>query len=141
MTLSLEEIKLVLPHREPFLMIDRVVDYEPGKYCKAIRAVNANEWFFQGHFDAYKVFPGVLIVESLAQAGAIAVLTADEYKGKIALFRSIESMKFKRKVIPGDVIEIDTEITLLKRGIGKGAGIARVGGEIAAQGELSFVVM
>jgi 3-hydroxyacyl-[acyl-carrier-protein] dehydratase len=141
MTLSLEEIKQVLPHREPFLMIDRVLDYEPGKHCKAIRAVSANEWFFKGHFEQQKVFPGVLIVESLAQCGAIAVLTAEEYKGKVAIFRSIESMKFKKMVIPGDVMEVDTEITLLKRGIGKGRGVARVNGEIAAEGELSFVVM
>ncbi|HEX2998893.1 MAG TPA: 3-hydroxyacyl-ACP dehydratase FabZ [Armatimonadota bacterium] len=141
MTLSLEEIKLVLPHREPFLMIDRVTDYEPGKFCKAVRAVNANEWFFQGHFEKQKVFPGVLIVESLAQCGAIAVLTAEEYKGKIAVFRSIESMKFKKMVVPGDLLEVETEITLLKRGIGKGSGVARVNGEIAAVGELSFVVM
>ena len=140
MTLSLEEIKLILPQREPFLMIDRVMDYQAGKFCKAIRAVNANEWFFRGHFPDFKVLPGVLIVESMAQTGAIAVLTAEEYKGKNALFRGIEHMKFRRKVLPGDVMEIYTEITLLKRGIGKGEGNVYVNGEIAANGEISFVI-
>lgn len=141
MTMSLEEIKNILPHREPFLMVDKVLDYEPGKYCKAVRAVNANEWFFQGHFSDYKVFPGVLIVESLAQAGAIAVLTLEENNNKLALFRCIDSMKFRKQVVPGDLLIIETEITLLKRGIGKGKGKALVDGEVAAEGELSFVLV
>ena len=141
MTLSLEEIKKVLPHREPFLMIDKVTDYEPGVYCKAVRAVNANEWFFQGHFSEYKVFPGVLMVESMAQTGAIAVLTVEEYKNKIAMFRGIDKLKFRKQVVPGDLLEIETQITLLKRGIGRGTGVARVGGEIACEGEITFVLV
>jgi 3-hydroxyacyl-[acyl-carrier-protein] dehydratase len=141
MTLTLEEIKTILPHREPFLMIDRVTDYEPGKYCEAIRAISANEWFFTGHFSDYKVFPGVLIVESLAQAGAIAVLTLPENIGKKAFFRGIENMKFKKQVIPGDVLQINTQITLIRRGIGKGTGKAYVNGEIAAEGDISFVLL
>jgi len=141
MTLSLEEIKKILPHREPFLMIDRVTDYEPGKYCKAIRAVNANEWFFRGHFSEFKVFPGVLLVECMAQAGAVAVLSLEENKGKTAFFRGIDNMKFRKQVIPGDLLEIDTTIMVLKRGIGKGTAKAYVNGEIAAEGDVSFVLL
>ncbi len=141
MTLSLEEIKKILPHREPFLMIDRVTDYEPGKYCKAIRAVNANEWFFAGHFLEYKVFPGVLLVECMAQAGAVAVLTLPENQGKTAFFRGIDNVKFRKQVIPGDLLEIDTTITVLKRGVGKGTAKAYVNGEVAGEGDVSFVLL
>ncbi len=140
MTLSLEEIKQVLPHREPFLMIDKVIDYEPGKYCRAVRAINANEWYFKGHFSDYKIFPGVLIVESMAQAGAIAALTHADYIGKLAFFRGIDKLKFKKKVFPGDVIEVYSEIVYLNRGIGRGVSKAFVNGEICAQGTLSFVL-
>ena len=135
---TLADIKKVLPHREPFLMIDRVLECEPGKSAKAIRAVNANEWFFKGHFKDQKVFPGVLLIESMAQTGAFAVLMHPSNKDKNALFRGIRKLKFKRVIIPGDLIEIDVEITNMRPEIGIGKAKAFVDGELAGEGEMIF---
>jgi 3-hydroxyacyl-[acyl-carrier-protein] dehydratase len=138
--LNLEQIKEVLPHREPFLMLDRVEDYVPGDYAKAIKAVSANEWYFQGHFEDYKVMPGVLQIEAMAQAGAIAMLTLEENKGKLAFFGGIKKARFKKKVVPGDMLNITARITRVMGNVGFGEGNVMVDGEVAAEAELIFAL-
>ena len=138
--LSIDEIKKILPHREPFLMVDRVDKLEPGAYAKGIKAVSANEWFFQGHFAEYKVMPGVLIVEAMAQVGGIALLTMDELKGRLAFLGKIKSAKFSDKVVPGDVLVLETRIDAIKGSVGIGSGTATVDGRQVASCELMFAI-
>ena len=140
MRLNLEQIKEILPHREPFLMLDRVDDVVPGDYARAIKAVSANEWYFQGHFEDYKVMPGVLMIEAMAQAGAIAILTSEEHKGKLAFFGGIKKARFKKKVFPGDVLNIDAKITRVMGNIGFGEATVTVDGKLAAESELIFAL-
>jgi len=137
---GIEEIKKILPHREPFLMIDRVLENDPGKKTTAIRAVSANEWFFMGHFEKTKVMPGVLLIEAIAQTGGIALMSLEEMKGKLAFLARVKSAKFSRKVIPGDVLKIETTITDLNGMIGKGKGVVTVDDEVVAKSEIVFVV-
>ncbi len=140
MTLDSNQIEQIIPHRYPFLLVDRIIDMEVGSYGIGLKAVSSNEMHFQGHFPGKHVMPGVLIVEALAQVGAITILSMDEYKGKIALFAGIKNMKFRRQVVPGDVLELKVELTKMKRGIGYGNAIATVNGETAASGELTFAI-
>ena len=137
---GIEDIKKILPHREPFLMLDRVIENTPGKRTLAQKAVSGNEWFFMGHFEKTKLMPGVLIVEAIAQTGGIALMTMEEMKGKLAFLARIKNAKFKRKVVPGDVIEIETIITEIRGSIGMGHGKAKVNGETAAECELVFAI-
>lgn len=139
-TLSIEEIKTILPHREPFLMLDRVEDFIPGGFAKGRKAVSANEWFFQGHFDQIKVMPGVLIVEALAQMGGIALLTLEEMKGKLAYLGRIRNARFFSPVVPGDMLELETKIETLNGGIGTGTAVASVDGRKVATCELVFAI-
>jgi len=138
--LGIQDIKKILPHREPFLMIDKVVENTPGDATKAIKAVSANEWFFQGHFEKTKVMPGVLIVEAIAQTGGIAILTMDEMKGKLAFMARINKARFMQKVVPGDVLELETKITTFKLNVGIGQGVAKVNGKTVAKCELTFAI-
>lgn len=138
--LTIDEIKKILPHREPFLMVDRIEDYKPGDYGRGIKAVSANEWYFQGHFHDVKIMPGVLIIESLAQVGAIIILTKPENQGKIALFGGIRKARFYKSAYPGDILRLETVITSWKEGFGIGSGKAYVGDELAASAELTFSV-
>jgi len=138
--IGIEEIKKILPHREPFLMLDKVVENIPGESTKAIKAVSGNEWFFMGHFEKTKVMPGVLIVEAMAQAGGIALMTLDAMKGKLAFLARIKAAKFSRKVVPGDVLELETKITDLREMIGTGEGVAKVNGKTVAKCELVFAI-
>lgn len=138
--LGVEEIKTILPHREPFLMLDRVEDYAPGEYAKAVKAVSANEWFFQGHFAETKVMPGVLIVEALAQTGGIALLTLDAVRGKLAFLGRIRNARFHAPVVPGDRLELETRIDAVNGGVGTGTGIATVDGRKVAECELVFAI-
>ena len=140
MELNFEQIKEILPHRSPFLLIDRVTDLVPGESAEAVKCVSGNEPFFQGHFPEKAVMPGVLIVEALAQTGAVAILGKDENRGKTAYFASINSAKFKRKVVPGDILTLETEIIKVKGPIGVGKATAKVGDEIACIAELTFAV-
>ncbi len=140
MQLDSNQIEQIIPHRYPFLLVDRILDMEVGNYAVGIKAVSANEMHFQGHFPGKHVMPGVLIVEALAQVGAIAILSMEEYEGKIALFAGIKNMKFRRQVVPGDVLELKVTLTKMKRGIGYGDAIATVNGETAAKGELTFAI-
>ncbi len=140
MQLDIHEIKKVLPHRYPFLLVDRITDMEPGKYAKGIKCVSMNEPFFQGHFPDYPVMPGVLILEALAQTGGCAILFDEENRGKIALFGGVKKCRFRREVMPGDVLELSCEITAVRGEAGFGKGIAMVDGEVACEAELSFVI-
>ena len=140
MKLSLEEIRGILPHRFPFLLIDRITDMEPGAYAHGIKCVSANELQFLGHFPEHPVMPGVLILEALAQTGAVALLYEPENRGKIAMFGGVKSCRFKREVVPGDVLELYCEIENRRGNMGFGNAIASVNGEIAVQAKLSFVI-
>lgn len=140
MELNSNQIQEIIPHRYPFLLIDRVVELEPGVSCKAIKNVSANEMQFMGHFPQEHVMPGVLMVEALAQAGAVIILSLEENKGKIAYFAGIDKCKFKRKVIPGDTLTLEVEIIKQRGPIGYGKAVASVNGEVAVSAELKFAV-
>lgn len=138
--LSSDEIKQILPHRYPFLLIDKVLDYEPGQSATAIKCVSSNELFFQGHFPEKQVMPGVLILEALAQTGAIALLSEEENKGKIVLFGGVKNARFRKQVVPGDVLELKCEISGRKGPVGFGQATAFVDGKIAVNAELTFAI-
>ncbi len=138
--LTAKEIMEILPHRWPFMLLDTVEELTPGVRAVAKKCVSYNEPFFQGHFPGEPVMPGVLMIEALAQAGAVAILSLPENKGKTAYFAAIQSAKFKRKVIPGDVLMLEVEIVKQKGAIGIGKATATVDGKIAVQAELTFAV-
>lgn len=133
-------IQRILPHRFPFLLVDRVIELEVGKRAVGIKNVTINEYFFQGHFPEYPVMPGVLIVEALAQVGGIALGTVEEYKGRIAFFAGIDKVRFKRQVKPGDTLRLEVTISQLRRSIGTGSGIATVDGDVACKGDFMFAL-
>lgn len=138
--LSSDEIKNILPHRYPFLLIDRVLDFEPGLRATARKCVTSNEEFFQGHFPGKQVMPGVLILEALAQTGAIAILTEEGNNSKIVLFGGVKNARFKRQVVPGDVLELQCQIVSRKGPVGIGEAKALVDGKVAATAELTFAI-
>lgn len=140
MELSNKEIMNILPHRYPFLLVDKVVDYEPGKWAEGIKCVSANEMQFLGHFPNEPVMPGVLIIEALAQVGAIAVLTEEENEGKLVFFGGIKNARFKKKVVPGDVLTMRCELTARRGPVGFGKAEAYVDGKVAATAELTFAI-
>lgn len=137
--MDIKEIMDIIPHRYPFLLIDKVIKIEENKIT-AIKNVTANEYYFQGHFPTEPVMPGVLIIESLAQAGAVALLSKDEFKGKIAYFAGINNAKFRRKVFPGDTLRLEVELTKIRGKAGVGYGIAYVKDKKVCEGELTFMV-
>ncbi len=139
--LGKEEIKNIIPQREPFLLIDEVECYIPGQMAIAYKNVNEQEWYFAGHFPGNPIMPGVLITESLAQTGAVAILSIPENKGKNALFAGIEKMKFKKVVVPGDRLKLEVKIIKQKGPIGIGEAIATVENCIVAKGELTFALV
>ena len=139
--LDKEQIKDIIPQREPFLMIDEVEEYIPGESAIAYKNVRNEEWYFKGHFPGNPIMPGVLITEALAQTGAVAILSMQENKGKNALFGGIDKMKFKKMVLPGDRLKLEVKIIKRKGPIGVGEAIATVDGVIATKGELTFAVV
>ena len=139
--LEAEEIMRILPHRYPFLLVDRVVEIDPPHRAVGIKQVTANEPHFQGHFPDYPVMPGVLIVEAMAQVGGVAVLSSPEYADKLALFAGIDKVRFKRQVKPGDTLRIEVELAQIRRGIGMGTGSATVDGDLACRGEIMFALV
>jgi len=138
--LDIEQIKEILPHRYPFLLIDRILEMDEGKRVVALKNVTGNEPFFQGHFPDYPVMPGVLIMEAMAQAGAVAMLSMPQYQGKLAFFTGIDKAKFRKQVVSGDQLRIEVEITALRGVFGKGQARALVGDELAAEAEIKFAI-
>ena len=139
--LNKDEIKKIIPQREPFLMIDEVEEFIPGESATAYKYVDKNEWYFKGHFPGNPIMPGVLIAESLAQTGAVAILSMEENKGKNALFGGIDKMRFKKMVVPGDVLKLEVKIIKRKGPVGIGEAIATVNDKVVAKGELTFAVV
>ncbi len=140
MELNIQEIQKIIPHRYPFLLVDRITDFEAGVWAKGIKCVSANEMQFMGHFPEYPVMPGVLMIEALAQTGAVAILAMEENKGKIAFFGGIKNARFRRQVIPGDVMEMEVKIIKQKGPIGIGEGTVTVNGQVAVTAELTFAI-
>lgn len=134
------EIESILPHREPFLLLDEVLELEPGARVVARKRVREDEWYLSGHFPGNPIMPGVLMVEALAQAGAVAVLSEEENRGKLALFAGIDDVRFKRIVRPGDELTLACELEHVRGPIGRGRARATVGGELAVRGTLTFAV-
>ena len=139
MLLDVIEIKKIIPHRYPFLLVDCIEELEPGVKAVGYKNVTVNEPFFQGHFPQQPVMPGVLIIEALAQVGAVAVLSLEENKGKLAFFGGIKNAKFRKQVVPGDVLKLETEIIKCKGPMGVGKAVATVNGKVAAEAEISFI--
>lgn len=139
-TLDAVQIMSIIPHRFPFLLVDRIEELEAGKRAVGIKNVTIGEPFFQGHFPDYPVMPGVLIVEALAQVGAVAMLSLDEYKGRIAFFAGLDNVRFKRQVKPGDTLRLEVELGQIRRNIGGGSGVATVNGEVACKGDFMFAI-
>jgi 3-hydroxyacyl-[acyl-carrier-protein] dehydratase len=132
------EIRRLIPHRYPFLLVDRIDELEPGVRVVGIKNVTQNEPFFQGHFPDYPVMPGVLIIEALAQVGAVGVMAGGKHQGKLALFAGIDGVRFRRQVVPGDVLTMEVEIDRLKGRVGRGTGRAAVGDERVCEAQLMF---
>ena len=139
--LDIKQIQEIIPQRAPFLMIDKVEDFVPGESAIAYKTVCINEPYFEGHFPGNPIMPGVLIVEALAQTGAVAILSMEENKGKNALFGGIDKLRFKKQVVPGDVLKLEVKIIKRKGPVGVGEAIATVDGKVAAKGELKFAVV
>ncbi|UZJ79218.1 3-hydroxyacyl-ACP dehydratase FabZ [Fictibacillus sp. KU28468] len=140
MKLNIEQIKEIIPHRYPFLLLDTIEELEPGKRAVGKKNITANEEVFNGHFPDYNIFPGVLTLEACAQTGAVALLSLDEYKGKIAMFAGADKVRWKRQVRPGDTLLMEVELLQIRRGIGKGKVTAKVDGELAMDAEITFAV-
>lgn len=140
MQLNSNQIQEILPHRYPFLLVDRITEGEPGKYAKGIKCVSVNEMQFCGHFPQKHVMPGVLIIEALAQVGAVAILSVPENKGKIVFFGGIKNARFRQQVVPGDVLELECELIKQMGPVGVGKAVAKVNGKVAVNAELTFAV-
>jgi len=140
MELNSNEIEQILPHRYPFLLVDKITELEPGVSAVGRKCVTANEPFFRGHFPGHYVMPGVLIIEALAQTGAVALLSEEEYKGKLVFFGGINNARFKKQVVPGDVLELKCEIIKRRGPLGIGRGQAFVDGKLAVDAELTFAI-
>lgn len=139
-SLNIKEIQEIIPHRHPFLLLDAIEDYEPGEYAVGYKCVTYREDFFKGHFPEKPVMPGVLIIEALAQAGAVAILSIPENRGKIAFFGGIQKCRFKGMVVPGDKLKLETRIIKRKGPLGVGEAVASVDGKVVASAELTFMV-
>ncbi len=138
--MDINQIQEILPHRYPFLLVDRIVEMEEGKRAVGLKNVTINEPFFQGHFPGYPVMPGVLLVEAMAQVGAVALLSMPDNQGKIGLFAGIDKLRFRQQVVPGDQLRIEVNLDRVRGRIGKGTGKVEVDGKVAAEGELMFAI-
>jgi len=138
--MEIDQIKEIIPHRYPFLLVDKITELEEDTYVKGVKNVSANEPYFQGHFPQYAVMPGVLIIEALAQVGAVAILNMEAYQGKIGFLAGVDKCRFKRQVKPGDQLQLEVEIIRIKGPVGKGKAKATVDGETVCQAEITFAV-
>lgn len=141
MELNIQQIMEIIPHRYPFLLVDKIIEFEEGKRAVGIKNVTMNEPFFQGHFPGRPIMPGVLITEALAQVGAVVILSNPEFKDKFAVFTGIDGFKFKHQVIPGETLRLEVEMTKFRSVMGKANVCAYVGDQIAAKGEISFALV
>ena len=139
--LTTTEIMKIIPHRHPFLLIDKVEDYEPGEYCIGYKNFTYDEYFFRGHFPEYPIVPGVITVEALAQTGAVCILSQEEFKGRIALFAGVDRCKFKGSIVPGDQVRLETRITAMKNTFGIGEAVATVNGNVVVKATLKFAIL
>ncbi|HPU41283.1 MAG TPA: 3-hydroxyacyl-ACP dehydratase FabZ [Acetivibrio clariflavus] len=135
------DIQKIIPHRYPFLLVDKILEVEPGKRAVGIKNVTANEPFFQGHFPGNPIMPGVLIVEALAQTACVAGLLMEENKGKLGVFTGFEKIKFRKQVVPGDTLKLEADILTLKMGMGKVKVVATVDDQVACEGEIRFAMI
>lgn len=140
MVLGPQEIQAIIPHRWPMLLVDKIVELEQGARAVGIKQVSSGEIFFQGHFPGHPIMPAVLIVEALAQVGAVALLSNPQHKGKLGLFAGIDGFRFRKPVIPGDTLRLEVNLTRMRGDLGKGKGRAEVDGQLVAEGELTFVL-
>jgi 3-hydroxyacyl-[acyl-carrier-protein] dehydratase len=140
-TMDINQIKQLLPHRYPFLLLDRVTQIVPGKSAKGYKNLTANEQFFEGHFPFRPMMPGVLMVEALAQLACVSILVVPEYSNKLGVFTGIDHFKFRRPVIPGDRLDMEVELLAIRRSLGKLRAVAKVEGELACEGEISFAMI
>ena len=140
MELDINQIMEILPHSPPFLLVDKITGCEPGQWAEGIKNVTMNEPYFSGHFPGRPIMPGVLILEALAQTGAVAILSLPEFQGKIAVFGGVKNCRFKKQVVPGDVLELRCELTERRGPIGFGKAVARVDGKVACQADLTFAI-
>ena len=139
--LDVMQIKALIPHRYPFLLVDRVTEVEPGVRAKGFKNLTANEQFFEGHFPGKPLMPGVLMVEALAQLGCVTMLLKDEFKGKLGVFTGMEGVKFRSMVVPGDRLDMEVELIKLRGPLGRFHGVAKVGDKIACEGEITFAMI
>lgn len=139
--LTIEQIMEIIPHRPPFLLVDRIVELEAGVRAVGLKQVTINEPFFAGHFPGQPIMPGVLHIEALAQVGAVALLSRPEHRGKLALFAGMEGVRFRKIVTPGDTLRLEVTLDKMRRSIGKGRGVATVDGAVATEGEFTFAVV
>lgn len=137
LNMDIIEIMEMLPHRYPFLLVDRITECVPGKYVKGYKNLTMNETFFQGHFPGMPIMPGVLQIEAMAQCSAPLILTLDEYKGKLALFASMDKVRFKNNVLPGDKFEMEIELLKLRGPIGRSHGVGYVDGKVAVEADMT----
>jgi len=140
-TLNKKEIEQIIPHRDPFLFVDEITDYIPGEYAKGLKYISEDEYYFKGHFPGNPIMPGVIIVETLAQVGAVMMLTLEKFKGKLALFAGIEKVRFKKVVKPGDILKLEVMMSNMKLNIGNGIVKATVNGELVCSAELLFSIV
>ncbi len=139
--LTIEQIMEIIPHRPPFLLVDRIVELEAGVRAVGLKQVTINEPFFAGHFPGQPIMPGVLHIEALAQVGAVALLSRPEHRGKLALFAGMEGVRFRKIVTPGDTLRLEVTLDKMRRSIGKGRGVATVDGAVATEGEFTFAIV
>ena len=140
MVLGPQEIQAIIPHRWPFLMVDKILELEPGKRAVGIKQVSSGEIYFQGHFPGLPIMPAVLVIEALAQVGAVALLSQPEHKGKIGLFAGMDSVRFRKPVYPGDTLRLEVTLDHIRGNFGKGTAKALVDGEVATEGTLLFML-
>jgi 3-hydroxyacyl-[acyl-carrier-protein] dehydratase len=139
--LDTKQIMAIIPHRHPILMVDRILEMEPGKRAVGLKNISANDAIFQGHFPDFPIFPGVLIVEAMAQTGAVAMMIQPEFAGKVPVFAGIDECKFKKPVLPGDQLRLEVEIVTVRRGLGIGTGKAYVGDELKCEATIKFALV
>ena len=139
--LNKKEIEQIIPHRDPFLFLDEITDYIPGEYAKGLKYISKDEYYFMGHFPGNPIMPGVIIVETLAQVGAVMMLTLEKFKGKMVLFAGIDKVRFKKVVKPGDVLNLEVRVSNVRLNVGKGIGKATVNGELICSAELLFSIV